>query len=1418
MARLFLSSGQTYGTVGAGSPATEIFGTLGNETVNVAADGDAIFDASFNKGGDTIVIGGNAASYTASVSGSNIVLTSASGANIVIPFGSTGANIQFADASAARVLKFDTTSNSLKLGTQTIPATGTTTVAAGDVTTPTTPSEYVLTPNQDILTGSAGNNLFLADIVQVNGLQVNTLGTGDNINGGGGTDRLTAQIYRAATFDGSSVGGIVNGGSNAPIQPRLNSVEQVLLEAQNSDLTTKPLPYNLSANDITPAQATSGYVYSNNTEIYFNAKNVRGHNEIWSYYSEANLTVSDLTTIVSDGGHDNARNTSDITIGVAYSSEQDTFWDSSDLKVFFDQDFLLTGKESLSRAFYYLVDEDADLDGRPQLDRIDVDGLIFSIAGYNGGNPITIKLPDVTAINTHLEFVAALQADLAAKKAAGLVPADLQIYVDPAYTDTTFNDAGQETNPFPAIVVQSQSSVITPLGYSHPIDITGNYDVFGRFDTISQTADLPLSVNIALEKAGSGGEGGDVIVGSNDKYNHGIDVFNVTVYGDKSRPSWVDYLNSTGDSYTGIGQNGELDVINITSNNVSSSVTSSFPSTSTWASLTIGATNDNLTLIDAHTFKGDLTLGNLDEVRNLATLEATGGGNVKFYGEVDQPGAFRYTTGAGNDLVDVDVDGNALKNSTSGLLIETGAGKDTVIVNYQADGSINYRERAQFTLNTLPSQANLPVGDGSVTVTISNLFGAGGNFSTTILPGTLALDNSTLDSEAEAVALIASRINSQAQSLYTASGGATLILTAKELNNNLTDTNVSIVHIGAGNTATDLSSYVSGGSAYSSAYGGTSNADFPNHIILNNVDINTGGDDDTVWTSGAGKFDINTGEGNDTIYSAQDGGKATWVFNVDRANYNTGHSVDSLPGVPLRYSLIDGASVTVTFSGPGSDSGGSGGGVMKAYGNNSAFGDASAYKNGFEKTVTIDVPSGKAFGTQVDLNKAIIAAIESDPVLSKLLKATIGANNTLYVTTIGDGGYVVEDLDVGISRLGAYAKSSTAVISSTLIAEAVTLGLVNTGEIATGATWSSLTQTQYDKLVGAALDNGFYSGLNNNPTLDGLTPPSTSFYNLYNAGYASYSYYYSTAEVDHTHTPGLGNDVVVLSTNYASSNFVPDSLPVSTVYDSNVYATLDGWLFDLASNETIVLDTTGAGQKFGYDTIVNFTTAGVGDHDPANIVGQGSASGTYTPPNSGFDFLDFTAYLTSTFQPSTADHRIPVTLEDVSGGDAPVLTALSGPSASGGDNGLIDANEVVVISLDNTGTYAPGGSTTAETFANLTATTLAEVINNSATNGGGFASLANGSLNTNNGYGANDLINGAGKAVILVQNADNLGEYRVFEVSWNGSSVANTNHTATVTDRGTLDFGTSLEGLDELNLVGSTEYSHFNFDSSYLLA
>jgi len=62
-----------------------------------------------------------------------------------------------------------------------------------------TPITFNLTVGQDTITGTTGNDLFVANVVQnANGQQVNTLGSGDVLNGHGGLDTLSAKITAGA--------------------------------------------------------------------------------------------------------------------------------------------------------------------------------------------------------------------------------------------------------------------------------------------------------------------------------------------------------------------------------------------------------------------------------------------------------------------------------------------------------------------------------------------------------------------------------------------------------------------------------------------------------------------------------------------------------------------------------------------------------------------------------------------------------------------------------------------------------------------------------------------------------------------------------------------------------------------------------------------------------------------------------------------------------------------------------------------------------------------------------------------------------------------------------------------------------------------------------------------------------------------
>jgi hypothetical protein len=85
---------------------------------------------------------------------------------------------------------------------------------------------FVLSANIETLTGTAGGDTFYSYVQSSPlGFLVNTLQSGDVINGGAGQDTLRADI--AYDFAAIGIGGGPSGGSFAPITPTLNSIETV---------------------------------------------------------------------------------------------------------------------------------------------------------------------------------------------------------------------------------------------------------------------------------------------------------------------------------------------------------------------------------------------------------------------------------------------------------------------------------------------------------------------------------------------------------------------------------------------------------------------------------------------------------------------------------------------------------------------------------------------------------------------------------------------------------------------------------------------------------------------------------------------------------------------------------------------------------------------------------------------------------------------------------------------------------------------------------------------------------------------------------------------------------------------------------------------------------------------------------------
>ena len=532
--------------------------------------------------------------------------------------------------------------------------------------------EFLLTSATDRLDGTDADDEFNAYIQQnpfAGGIS-NSLSSADRLDGGAGSDRLYAEL----TFEFLGTNNI----AVTDVQPRLSGIEEIDIEARDfgfggEDSFVGETIFLNGEDDGSP-------------DIIVDAKNIVDHEEIGSYYSDGDLVIENLTTLTSSGA---ARNTSEITITMDHTDNFNTDGDASDLKVLFDNDYLLSGQESQGQIFYFLLDEDAELANNPnRLNNIDVDGIRFTIDRGNGPVEVNIEADAANTAGTHQGFVNALQPALQALIQDGTLPAGTTLTLDPTITDVTFLDNGAQSDLIPAIVLTSgDGSPVIATGFSRIEEEIGEYDVYGRFNSVNEVADQPISIDIDLHKVGRGGEGGDLIIGGKDEDTaegiaDGIEVFNINVLGagnddpsgKMTKPSSLGTVTSTGN---------ELRVVNIATDPV-------YAVGDTFASLEIrdgfnakgwDRESGDLQLVNADAFLGDLMLGTNQHIINLDTLTAQGGGDVSFYGELDgneTNQAYSYTTGGGDDLVHLHIDGDATDYAESSVSISTGAGDDVV--------------------------------------------------------------------------------------------------------------------------------------------------------------------------------------------------------------------------------------------------------------------------------------------------------------------------------------------------------------------------------------------------------------------------------------------------------------------------------------------------------------------------------------------------------------------------------------------------------------------------------------------------------------------------------------------------------------------------------------------------------------------
>ena len=229
-----------------------------------------------------------------------------------------------------------------------------------------------------------------------------------------------------------------------------------------------------------------------------------------------------------------------------------------------------------------------------------------------------------------------------------------------------------------------------------------------------------------------------------------------------------------------------------------------------------------------------------------------------------------------------------------------------------------------------------------------------------------------------------------------------------------------------------------------------------NQQLNNNIVINAGDGDDWILTPGAGNATINAGTGNDVVRVDNAGDRGVFVFNnatTDIKKLSTNQDIVSNSDNKLSAGVSTTTAQTYNF--------------FKA--------KVQVKFQGFEsKFITIDSTNYTTSTKQI--NQAIKAAVNNDPVLSKLIFAIDNEGNALAIESLIDGLLSTTDLSINITTPVAYDSTETAAQKATR--EATGQDMLANGEAAKAneayaKAGSTDTTTNLSANITAA--NGLYS-------------------------------------------------------------------------------------------------------------------------------------------------------------------------------------------------------------------------------------------------------------------------------------------------------------------------------------------------------
>ncbi|MBZ0329356.1 DUF4214 domain-containing protein [Halomonas sp. ANAO-440] len=506
--------------------------------------------------------------------------------------------------------------------------------------------------------------------------------------------------------------------------------------------------------------------------------------------------------------------------------------------------------------------------------------------------------------------------------------------------------------------------------------------------------------------------------------------------------------------------------------------------------------------------------------------------------------------------------------------------------------------------------------------------------------------------------------------------------------------------------------------------------------------ITTGAGDDTITGNGV-SVTVNSGAGDDVIYAENTGQRAQVVLFGGDYDGTATINDNTVP----QSQLLFGRDVQVTLAIPGMD-------------------DADGFSSGFEATASIEASNG-FLTTERDLYEAVARAINDDPVLSKLAVATINSSGDLSVRYLVDGAAADGDELVQIEVLGEWEDLSSTQRNN--VRDALRAEYSDSAIDATqvGNAYDATAGVETIAATGVAAEPHSFvvsaAGLDTSGTedfvfdIDGVPSAAVSFNDLIDLDGTTVTIDGEdyTIEVD-------GTELTLTSTTLGEL----DAAPILTVSDG--------------TDTAIGTFTDGVtGVSNGTDSVtdgVNIVNAGTGDdvivlssnddtQDVVEFDAGGFGNNTIVHFNEGDtgagsgDILDFTAWLDNEEQlagTSTESRERFDTSYDVGG------TTFS-------------ANSVVVTDFTAL-------NSTATDFASLSGADVLSALN------ANFSSTAQANL-----------VGDVQKSILFVENLDNLGEYKVFEVTSDGNESVGDSFTGAQLV-GTADFG-ETQTFNETNFA-----------------